>query len=151
MNVQGLAAEETKKAKRIWRRGEGFEPPDTDCIRIASLSLQAACLRPLSLLRMHGFLPLTFSSGKAFLKTHASNPVACVLVDLMMPGVSGFEVKEQLAKSNPQLPVILITANANPEVCLKAEREGFFACLAKPCNESRLIPLITQSLRPTSI
>jgi len=103
------------------------------------------------LLRMHGFLPLTFSSGKAFLKTHASNPVACVLVDLMMPGVSGFEVKEQLAKSNPQLPVILITANANPEVCLKAEREGFFACLAKPCNESRLIPLITQSLRPTSI
>ena len=102
------------------------------------------------LLRMHGFLPLTFSSGKAFLKTHASNPVACVLVDLMMPGVSGFEVKEQLAKSNPQLPVILITANANPEVCLKAEREGFAACLAKPFEASELIPLINQTLRRTT-
>jgi FixJ family two-component response regulator len=102
------------------------------------------------LLRAHGFFPLTFTSGEAFLKTQPGNPAACVLLDLIMPGPSGFEVKEQLAKSDPHVPIILITANADPEVCLRAEREGFVGCLPKPCTESQLIPLITQSLRRAS-
>ena len=92
------------------------------------------------LLTVCGFRPLLFDSGEAFLETRTAHPVACVLLDLMMPGLSGFQVKERLAKSAPHLPVILITANANPEVRLKAERAGFAACLAKPFGESELIP-----------
>ena len=102
------------------------------------------------LLGIYGFHSLPFDSGEAFLGTHIAPPVACVLLDLMMPGLSGFQVKERLAKSAPHLPVILITANANPEVCLKAEREGFAACLAKPFEASELIPLINQTLRRTT-
>jgi FixJ family two-component response regulator len=99
------------------------------------------------LLRQHGFVPLTFNSGDAFLQAQVSNPVACVLLDLMMPGLSGFETKAKLDASGPQLPAILITANAEPELCARAEREGFVACLTKPCVGSQLIPVINQALR----
>jgi len=102
------------------------------------------------LLRVAGFLPVEFASGDSFLKAQSGNPSACVLLDLRMPGLSGFDVKRQLAKSEPQLPVILLTANADEALRLEAKQEGFAACLCKTEDPSHLLSAIAQALQQKS-
>jgi FixJ family two-component response regulator len=99
------------------------------------------------LLRLAGFLPVKFASGDSFLKAQSGDPSACVLLDLRMPGLSGFDVKRQLDKSEPHLPVILLTANTNEAPCLKAKQEGFAACLSKSGDPSHLLSAIAQALQ----
>jgi len=101
------------------------------------------------LLRATGFLPVSFASGESFLQAQATKQSACVVVDLTMPGLSGFEVRLELAKSEPGLPVILLTAHADPALCVIAKRQGFVACLPKPVVPSDLLSAITQALRQT--
>ncbi len=64
-------------------------------------------------LRLTGLATVSFESGEAFLQEQLREPSVCVLLDLSMPGISGFEVKDRLAKSYPNVPVILITGQTD--------------------------------------
>jgi FixJ family two-component response regulator len=99
------------------------------------------------LLNAAGFLTRTFASAEAFLQARTDTAVVCVVTDLIMPGLSGFDLKSELAKSDPQLPVILHTAAADPEVRVRAEQDGFVACLAKTDDASQLLCCIRGAVR----
>ena len=62
-----------------------------------------------------------------------------------MPGLSGLEVKERLGKSDPDLPVILITGNADITLDLTSNPYGFAACLSKPFDPPELLSAITRA------
>jgi len=100
-------------------------------------------------LRLRGFSTVTFESGEAFLEEQLSDPSICVVLDLSMPGISGFDVKDRLAKSHPNVPVILITGETDPALGVIAKQKGFAACLAKPLDPPLLLLAIRRALRCT--
>jgi FixJ family two-component response regulator len=97
-------------------------------------------------LRLTGFTTVTYESGEAFLQEELREPSVCVLLDLSMPGISGFDVKDRLTKSHPNVPVILITGQADPALGIIAQQKGFRACLAKPLDPPLLLSAIRQAL-----
>lgn len=97
-------------------------------------------------LRLTGLSTVSFESGETFLQEQLREPSVCVLLDLSMPGISGFEVKDRLAKSYPNVPVILITGQTDPALGIIAQEKGFTACLAKPLDPPLLLSAIRQAL-----
>jgi FixJ family two-component response regulator len=92
------------------------------------------------LLRTHGFEVATFTTGEAFLAAIASRLPDCLLLDVHMPGLNGFEILERLAGRH--LPVIVITGHdqqGNAERLRNLGSSGYFL---KPVNESQLLAAI---------
>jgi FixJ family two-component response regulator len=71
----------------------------------------------------------------------------CLIVDLCMPGLDGLEVMNFLRKGGTKVPVILVTAQDDPdlaEICLKAGADAF---MRKPLQASELLEVITRLSR----
>jgi FixJ family two-component response regulator len=82
----------------------------------------------------------TFGSGAEFL---ASTPKPdCVVLDLHMPGVSGFDVQAELASLTPRLPVIVITGNDTPDNRARAKAGGVLGYFCKPVDGPTLLAAI---------
>ena len=61
------------------------------------------------LIRSGGIPTKTFASGEEFLAAPRPNMPSCLVLDLNLPGISGLDVQQELAKSGEQLPIILLT------------------------------------------
>jgi two-component system, NtrC family, response regulator AtoC len=84
--------------------------------------------------------------GREAVDVLARQPCSAVLLDLLMPRMSGQEVLEWIRRNRPELPVIVITANGDErarEACLRA---GAVDCLAKPVDEDTLVRAVRRAL-----
>lgn len=90
------------------------------------------------LIRSLGFEAEEFASGEAFLAALASRTPDCVVLDLHMPKVSGFDVQARLADANMHVPVIVITGHDSPEARARALGGGAVAYLCKPLDGQAL-------------
>jgi len=70
-----------------------------------------------------------------------------VVLDLVLPGRSGFDLLPELQREHPDLPVIAITATTQPEIERLARAKGAFGYLAKPIDLAALDALLTGALR----
>ena len=100
------------------------------------------------LMRGAGFEVQTWTSGGAFLSSLAEKAVDCVVLDLHMPGLSGFDILVSLQSNGPQVPVVVITGQDTPEAGARALASGAFAYLCKPVDGDELIRTITQAAAP---
>jgi DNA-binding response OmpR family regulator len=94
-----------------------------------------------SFLTAKGYLVETAHDGRRALELIAIAPPDCVLLDVMMPHLSGIEVLNEL-KSNPStasIPVILITAKSRDEDVLTGYKEGADYYITKPFSSQQLI------------
>lgn len=73
------------------------------------------------------------------LKSIEENQVACLLLDIQMPGMSGFEVLKKIKESTPSLSVIIISAHGSVENAIKATRLGAFDFIEKPIDRDKLL------------
>jgi FixJ family two-component response regulator len=102
---------------------------------VAVVDDDEAVRRALSrLIRSLGFEAEAFASGEAFLAALASRTPDCVVLDLHMPKVSGFEVQARMAESGLRIPVIVITGHDSPETRARALGGGAAAYLCKPLD-----------------
>jgi len=99
------------------------------------------------LLRAAGFSVETFSSGAEFLRAVEIRPPQCVVLDLRMPHVSGFDVQRALKQANANVPVVIITGDDSPESRADALRHGAKAYLRKPVDDATLIDAIQTAIR----
>jgi FixJ family two-component response regulator len=90
-----------------------------------------------------GYRVQTYSTGKEFLAEWKAERPDAVVLDLHMPGLSGFEVHAQIAASDPSLPVIVITGHDSPETRQRALDGGAAAYLRKPVDEGLLLRAIS--------
>ena len=74
-------------------------------------------------------------------------PVAMIMLDLMMPHMSGSELLPKINSLFPQLPVIIMTALYDVEAAVTCMKCGAFDYLIKPVEESRLISAVTKALK----
>jgi len=98
------------------------------------------------LLRAEGYRVEFFTSGSEFLHSLVEHRPTCVLLDLNMPGVSGYEVLEQLARLPNAIPVIVITAASGAHLTARAKSLGARAVLYKPVDETSLFDEIGSAL-----
>jgi len=91
------------------------------------------------LLDSHGYECHPFADGNAFLSEIDRLAPGCVLLDLLMPGSSGFEVQEELAQRGLHLPVIAMTGHPNDEASQRSVKLGAIRLLAKPFAEETLL------------
>jgi FixJ family two-component response regulator len=93
-----------------------------------------------------GFAVETFASGAEFLGSIESHAPDCLVLDLHMPDMSGFDVQVALARGHPALPVIVITGHDAPESRLRAMQLGATSYLCKPVNDEVLLEAIVGAI-----
>ena len=99
------------------------------------------------LLREVGFDAVAFSSGEAFLASDCLERTRCLILDVAMPGMSGFDVLSELARRRSSIPVVFITARHDEAVRRRALSQGAVDCLFKPFSERALIDALDAALR----
>lgn len=79
-----------------------------------------------------------FCSAESFLAAHAPGRFDCVMTDLNMPGLSGLQLVQHLRQAEPSLPVIVISAQSDPQLRAQVLRSGAMAFLSKPIDDQVL-------------
>jgi FixJ family two-component response regulator len=85
----------------------------------------------------------TFTGGAEFIQSLARRKPDCVVLDLHMPGVSGFDVQCQLAQLSYHIPVVAITGRDSDESRDRAAAGGAAAYLRKPVDGQTLLATLT--------
>lgn len=85
-----------------------------------------------------GYHALTFESAEALLELPLTHGEGCLVLDICLPGITGFELQEKLSSQGAAHPVIFMTAHDNPQWQEKAEKAGAVAYLKKPFLEQNL-------------
>ncbi|RUX06480.1 MAG: response regulator [Mesorhizobium sp.] len=89
---------------------------------------------------------IAFSSGEAFLESLEITMPSCVLLDLHMPGLNGLQVIEAMRSRNKNIPVIVITANPQPEMRKRSIAAGAVAYLSKPLGREGMLSAIQSTI-----
>lgn len=94
------------------------------------------------LVQSAGYAAETFASAREFLDSSPSGRTACLVLDIHLDGMSGFELSEQLAEDRTAIPIIFITAHDDALTRERARRAGVAAYLPKPFDEGALLDAI---------
>ena len=99
-----------------------------------------------SLIRREGWNPLSARTGEDALQILEQEEVDLVLLDLMLPGMSGMEVMKQVHQRNPDQVVVIITAFSSIEGAIDAMRQGAFHYIPKPFKNEEVLLTIHKGL-----
>ncbi len=99
-----------------------------------------------SLLRKEGLPTLSARSGEEALAVLEREEVDLVLLDLMLPGMSGAEVLRHIRQRDPEQVVVVITAFSSIEGAVEAMREGAFHYIPKPFKNEEVLHTVRQGL-----
>jgi FixJ family two-component response regulator len=97
-----------------------------------------------------GFAVEAYASGAMFVQSLADHEPECVVLDLHMPGMSGFDVQGAMSLAHACVPVVVITGHHTPESCERALRLGAKAYLRKPVDDEALLSAIGTAIAATS-
>lgn len=118
--------------------------------RIAVVDDEADVLRALQrLLRSSGYAVDVYANGEAFLLAVTGDCPGCpdcLLLDLHMPGMSGFEVQARMRACNCKIPVVIITGHDTASAEGRAMAGGAFAFLRKPVDGEFLLATIERAI-----
>lgn len=97
-----------------------------------------------------GFRAVAFASAEALLASDTTGRAACLVLDVNLPGLSGFALRRALLRSSTeQPPVIFVTGHDNPAARDEAEGLGAAAYLPKPFAGRTLVDAVTQAVDAT--
>ncbi|TSA10269.1 MAG: DNA-binding response regulator [Betaproteobacteria bacterium] len=88
----------------------------------------------------------TYASAEEFLATFSNELPGCAVVDLRMPGMSGLELQETLARRRVQLPLVFVTAHGDVSLAVMAMRRGAVDFVEKPFADERLVDAVRRAL-----
>ncbi len=109
---------------------------DDDDVRVALCRLISSA----------GFAVQTYASGSEFLHSVDDHEPDCVVLDLHMPRMSGFDVQAALAVRHAAVPVLVITGLDTPESRARALKLGARAYLCKPVADQVLLSAIGSAI-----
>lgn len=100
----------------------------------------------MDLLVSMGFIAETFPRADDFLNSNRLHSTSCLIADVQLPGMTGFELYDHLVGSGNVVPTILITAFPDDKDRSRALRAGVSCYLAKPFSENELLVCIMSAL-----
>ncbi len=92
-----------------------------------------------------GYDVVTFKSGEDFLTHRFGEKPCCLVLDVRLPGMSGFKLQEHLVTSQARIPVIFITGHDRDRMEDEAMGLGALAYLRKPFDEQYLLEAIQRA------
>jgi FixJ family two-component response regulator len=98
-------------------------------------------------LRSLGYEAREFASAEEFISGDEDRFCDCVITDIHMPGMSGFELSRVLAARDSAVPVIMITALRGQGLENKAKASGSVGLLKKPFQSDALVGYLQRALR----
>ena len=103
----------------------------------------------ISLMRSAGFATQAFASAEEFLSLAHRDDIACLILDVGLPGISGLELQSQLTAtvSNHRTPVVFMTARDDEATRQRALKGGAVDFLRKPVRREALLSAIHLALQ----
>jgi FixJ family two-component response regulator len=99
------------------------------------------------LIRSAGFAVKVFASAEEFLISEHLRTTRCLILDVRMHGMNGFELQHHLRASHCEIPVIFITAHGSEAARSQALKDGAMDYLCKPFSDDALLNAIDAALR----
>ena len=99
------------------------------------------------LLRQFGFAAEAFASAEAFLESQLIGRTRCLVLDVAMPGMSGLDLQQELARRRWEIPIVFITATGDQTIRPRVLALGAVACLSKPFSETALLYALNAAFR----
>ncbi|MBF0382218.1 MAG: sigma-54-dependent Fis family transcriptional regulator [Magnetococcales bacterium] len=94
---------------------------------------------------------VTMSDGTELLPYLERNECGVIVLDLLMPKISGLQLLPEIIQHHPEIPVVVMTAAQNVETAVTCMKEGAFDYLVKPVEESRFISSISRAIEVRSL
>jgi FixJ family two-component response regulator len=103
----------------------------------------------ISLMRSAGFATQAFASAEEFLSLAHRDDIACLILDVGLPGISGLELQSQLTAtvSNHRTPVVFMTARDDEATRQRALKGGAVDFLRKPVRREALLNAVHLALQ----
>jgi FixJ family two-component response regulator len=98
------------------------------------------------LLREFGFAARAFSSGQEFLSSNYVDETRCLILDVVMPEMSGLDLQQELKRRGQAIPIIFISGQKDEDVRKQAFRQGAVKFLYKPFSDSELLEAVNAAL-----
>ena len=93
-----------------------------------------------------GYTVAAFASGAEFLGSDRLRGSACLITDVRMPGMTGFELHDRMVAAGHSIPTIFLTAFSDQKDSDRATKTGAVAYLSKPCDRDDLLAHIRSAL-----
>jgi FixJ family two-component response regulator len=90
------------------------------------------------LLEANHYAVAGFDSAEAFLAAYDPQRLACLILDVRMPGMTGLELQEHLIEQRIQLPILFITGHGDVPMAVSTMKKGAGDFIEKPFNEAEL-------------
>jgi FixJ family two-component response regulator len=119
--------------------------PGCECVVLVDddASMSNALVR---MLKLAGYEPKPYSSAEALLEARSAAGAACLVLDVHLPGLTGFELYEALLRQGKMPPVIFITAYDGPESRDLAGSAGAAAFFTKPFSGNDLVAAVRRAI-----
>jgi FixJ family two-component response regulator len=98
------------------------------------------------LLKMEGYACEDYASAEAFLSREPFHEIGCIVLDVRMPGMSGLELQEELARRGWCVPIVFITAHGDIPMSVQAMKRGAVDFLPKPFDDVDLLQAVESAV-----
>jgi DNA-binding NtrC family response regulator len=88
-----------------------------------------------------------FASAQEFLASPRPDAASCLVLDVQLPGLSGLDLQQELAKLDIQIPIIFITGHGDIPMSVRAMKAGAIEFLTKPFRDEDLINAVEQATK----
>jgi FixJ family two-component response regulator len=98
------------------------------------------------LLRSLGYTVAAFPSAASFLASRSLDETACLITDINMPSMTGWELYARLVELGHKIPTILVTAYPNEAARSRALKDGIVCYLRKPFDDNDLADCVHKAI-----
>lgn len=99
------------------------------------------------LLETAGYAVKTHASGPECLATFRPDTTLCLVVDQLLPGMTGLELLEELRRRGARSPAVLMLETPAPDLRRRAARQGIACVISKLAVESELLQFVADAVR----
>ena len=107
---------------------------------------KSVCRALSRLFRSVGLEAKTFPSATAFIDYAPPDRSACLVLDVRLPGPSGFDLQSALSQARPDIPIVFLTGHGSVPMSVRAMKAGAVDFLEKPFNDQQLLDCVQRAL-----
>ena len=103
------------------------------------------------LIRSAGWKPETFASARSFLSRPKPDAPSCLVLDVSLPDLNGFDLQNRVAADRTDMPIIFITGYGDVPMTVRAMKAGAVEFLTKPFDDDVLLIAIRNAIERSRI
>ncbi len=111
---------------------------------LEAIALNFSCLMPDCTI-------VTANGGRQAIEICEAMRIDFILTDIEMPAINGYQLIEQVRKTHPSMPILVMTGCRTPEAVGRLRALGVADCIEKPFDFTQVIQRISETLEPVPV